>query len=134
MGAVSHDHGTTFRVWAPHAEAVSVVGTFNDWDPTRHPLAKDYSGRADTWSADVPEAQAAAEYRFVLRTPGGELNRIDPRARRLTNSVGNAIVYPRDGFDWGDQAFDQPAWNDLVIYELHVGTFSEGVHGRPGTL
>jgi 1,4-alpha-glucan branching enzyme len=134
MGAVPHERGTTFRVWAPHADAMSVVGTFNDWDPARHPLAKDNGGEAETWSADVPEAGPGAEYRYVLRTPNGDRNRIDPRARRLTNSVGNAIVYPATDFDWGDAEFRQPPWNDLVIYELHVGTFSEGVHGRPGTL
>ena len=134
MGAVPFDGGTTFRVWAPHAENVSVVGTFNDWNATRHPLARDDDGNAETWSADVAGASAGDEYRFVLQTPSGERNRIDPRARRLTNSVGNAVVYDRDAFDWGDGEFRQPPWNDLVIYELHVGTFSEGVHGRPGTL
>ena len=53
---------------------------------------------------------------------------------RLTNSVGNGIVYDPAAFDWGDAEFHQPPWNDLVVYELHVGTFSEGMHGRPGTL
>jgi 1,4-alpha-glucan branching enzyme len=134
MGAVTFDGGTTFRVWAPHATAVSVVGTFNDWDVGRHPLTRDDDGAAETWSADVPEAGPGAEYRFVLQTPAGERNRIDPRARRLTNSVGNAIVYDAAAFAWGDGPFDQPPWNDLVIYELHVGTFGEGVHGQPGTL
>ena len=105
MGAIPHDGTTTFRVWAPHADAISVVGTFNDWDPARNPLARDDAGRAETWSADVPEAAPGAEYRYVLRTPNGERNRIDPRARRLTNSVGNAIVYPPDAFDWGDAEF-----------------------------
>lgn len=134
MGAVPFGGGTTFRVWAPHATAVSVVGSFNDWDPARHPLARDDRGRADTWSADVADARPGDEYRFVITGPAGELNRIDPRARRLTNSVGNGIIYDPTGFDWGDAEFHQPPWNDLVIYELHVGTFSEGMHGRPGTL
>ncbi len=134
MGAVPFDGGTMFRVWAPHATGVSVVGSFNDWDAARHPLARDDDGNAETWSADVHGANAGDEYRFVLQTPAGERNRIDPRARRLTNSAGNAVVYDRDAFDWGDGEFRQPPWNDLVIYELHVGTFSEGVHGQPGTL
>jgi 1,4-alpha-glucan branching enzyme len=134
MGAVAHDDGTTFRVWAPHATAVAVVGSFNDWDPARHPLGRDDAGRAETWSADVPDARPGDEYRFVLQTPAGERNRIDPRARRLTNSVGNGLVYDAAAFDWGDAEFRQPPWNDLVLYELHVGTFSDGLHGRPGTL
>ena len=133
MGAIPHDAITTFRVWAPHATSISVVGTFNDWDPARDPLARDDRGRAETWSADVA-AGPGDEYRFVLQTPDGDRNRIDPRARRLTNSVGNGMVYDGGAFDWGDAEFRQPPWNDLVIYELHVGTFSEGMHGRPGTL
>jgi 1,4-alpha-glucan branching enzyme len=134
MGALPHEQGTTFRVWAPHATAVSVVGTFNDWDPARHPLARDDRGNAETWSAEVADAGAGDEYRFVLQTPAGERNRIDPRARRLTNSVGNGVIYDPTAFEWGDAEFHQPPWNDLVVYELHVGTFSEGLHGRPGTL
>ena len=134
MGAVAHDAGTTFRVWAPHATSVAVVGSFNDWDAARNPLARDDRGKADTWSADVAGVAPGAEYRFVLQTPAGDRNRLDPRARRLTNSVGNAVVYDPAAFDWGDAEFHQPPWNDLVIYELHVGTFGEGVRGRPGTL
>ena len=71
MGALPHANGTTFRVWAPHATAVSVVGTFNDWDAACHPLARDDHGRAETWSTDVVSAHPGAEYRFVLQTPAG---------------------------------------------------------------
>ena len=131
MGAIPFQGGVTFRVWAPHADAVSVVGSFNDWDATRDPMAAEDGG---TWSTDVAAAADGDEYRFLIRTGGRELYRIDPRARRLTNSVGNGIVYGADTFDWGDAEFRTPDWNDLVIYELHVGTFTEGMQGRPGTL
>jgi 1,4-alpha-glucan branching enzyme len=131
MGAWPYPGGVTFRVWAPNATAISVTGTFDGWDATRHPLAPEEGG---TWSADVPGAGDGDEYRFLVSNGDRQMWRIDPRARRLTNSVGNAIVYDPAGFDWGDQAFEQPHWNDLVIYELHVGTFSVGMHGQPGTL
>jgi 1,4-alpha-glucan branching enzyme len=131
MGAIPFEGGVTFRVWAPHAAGVSVVGSFNDWDPGRHPMAAEDGG---TWSVDVAGAADGDEYKYAIRTAVGEVLRIDPRARRLTNSVGNAIVYAPDTFQWGGSEFRTPDWNDLVIYELHVGTFSEGMHGRPGTL
>lgn len=131
MGAIPFEGGVTFRVWAPHADGVSVVGSFNGWDGGRHPMAAETGG---TWSADVAAAAEGDEYKFLIRTADRELIRIDPRARHLTNSVGNAIVYGADRFDWGDMEFRTPDWNDLVIYELHVGTFSEGMHGQPGTL
>jgi 1,4-alpha-glucan branching enzyme len=131
MGAIPHADGVTFRVWAPHASSVAVHGTFDDWAPDGEPLAAEEGG---TWSADIPGAKAGDEYRFLVRNGDRTMSRIDPRARRLTNSVGNAIVYDAAAFDWGDHAFKTPHWDDLVIYELHVGTFSEGMHGQPGTL
>jgi len=87
-----------------------------------------------TWSTEALTAAEGDEYRFHIRNGDLELWRIDPRARRLTNSIGNAVVYGAGGFDWGDEAFRTPDWNDLVIYELHVGTFAPGMQGRPGTL
>ena len=132
MGALPYDGGVTFRVWAPNAESVAVTGSFSDWDSEADvQLALEDAG---TWSADVAAARAGDEYRFRVRYGGEDLWRLDPRARRLTNSVGNAVVYDPSAFDWGSSGFTTPAWNDLVIYELHVGTFTEGVHGRPGTL
>ena len=131
IGAIPHPRGVTFRVWAPNADAVAVAGSFNDWNTSRNPLTAEAGG---TWSADVAEASAGDEYKFAVRAGGIETLQLDPRARRLTNSVGNAIVEDPAAFDWGDAEFRTPDWNDLVIYELHVGTFSEGMHGRPGTL
>jgi 1,4-alpha-glucan branching enzyme len=131
MGATPFAGGVTFRVWAPHADGVRVTGTFCDWDQAAHPLAREDGG---TWSADIAEARPGDEYRFLVQAGDDLLWRIDPRARQLTNSIGNAVVYDPAAFDWGGSSFVTPAWNDLVIYELHVGTFTEGMHGRPGTL
>jgi 1,4-alpha-glucan branching enzyme len=131
MGAVPFEGGVTFRVWAPHADRVAVTGSFCGWDAQAHPLAPEDGG---TWSADVEGIRPGDEYRLLIRSGDQEISRIDPRARQLTSSVGNAVVYDPGAFDWGDGEFVTPAWNDLVIYELHVGTFTEGMHGRPGTL
>ncbi|HEX5828717.1 MAG TPA: alpha-amylase family glycosyl hydrolase [Candidatus Limnocylindrales bacterium] len=129
MGAHPFDGGTTFRVWAPHAEAVFVTGTFDEWAGDTTPLAKDGDGDDEagwqgTWSVDVPGVAPGAEYKFTIRTPDGDLSRIDPYARQVTSSVGNAVVYDPAAFDWGDDDFAPVDWDDLVIYELHVGTFA----------
>jgi 1,4-alpha-glucan branching enzyme len=122
MGAIPHESGVAFRVWAPHAETVSVVGTFNNWDKAKHALARE---NADGyWYADVPGAKVGAEYRFILKTASGELSRIDPYAREVTNSVGNGVVHDPT-FDWGEEFHKTPPWNEWVIYELHVGTFND---------
>lgn len=132
MGAIPHDTGVAFRVWAPHAEAVSVVGTFNAWDKARHPLARE--NPEGYWYADVPGAKAGDEYRFALKTPAGELSKIDPYAREVTSSVGNGVVHDPH-FDWGEEHYKTPPWNEWVVYELHVGTFNDPNpdNDKPGT-
>ena len=140
MGALPHSDGVTFRVWAPHAQAVSVAGTFNDWAQEGISLARDPVGGgaraakarwSGTWSADVPGVNVGAEYRYLLQTSAGALSRIDPYARQVTSSIGNAVVYDADAFDWGDDPFEMPSWNDIVIYEMHIGTFAAKT-GTPG--
>jgi 1,4-alpha-glucan branching enzyme len=54
MGALAYDGGVTVRVWAPFASAVSVAGTFNQWNPQAAPLAREDNGY---WSTDVPGAE-----------------------------------------------------------------------------
>src|SRR6188768_2473841 len=132
MGAVPHPGGTTFRVWAPHAVAVFVTGTFDDWAGSSTELAPDGDGTTGTWSVDVAGVAPGAEYRFTIRTADGDLSKMDPYARHVTNSVGNGIVYDPDAFDWGDDPFEMPTWNDLVIYEMHIGTFGASAD-RTGT-
>jgi 1,4-alpha-glucan branching enzyme len=118
MGAVLHAGGATFRVWAPHAEAVTVTGDFCDWAEDAHPLTAEGDGY---WAADVAGVAEGATYRFLIRTADGEtLSRIDPYARAVTNSVGDGIVVASKPVDDG---FVPPAWNRMVIYEMHIGTF-----------
>ncbi len=128
MGGRISEEGATFRVWAPHADAVYVAGDFNDWSRTAHPLAREGDG---CWSAEVPGMEAGAEYKFLIVNGDQALWRYDPYARAMTSSVGNSILYVPDP-DWEEQPFDMPAWNELVIYEMHVGTFHDQPGGPPG--
>jgi len=122
MGAIPHATGVAFRIWVPHAESVSVVGTFNGWDKKKHPLARE--NEQGYWYVTVPDAKVGDEYRFVFQTPWGELSRIDPYAREVTHSVGNGVIHDPH-FDWGEEYYKTPPWNEWVIYELHVGTFND---------
>ncbi len=130
MGAIPHAGGVSFRVWAPNARGVSVIGSFNGWDGARHPLRAEGNGK---WYADVAEARPGDEYRFLLSTESGEFSRVDPYAREVTGSAGNAVVHD-PAFDWRGDDFRIAPWNELVIYELHIGTFNDREDaGRPGT-
>lgn len=129
MGAIPLERGVAFRVWAPHAGAVSVAGSFNDFDGSRHPLRAEENG---CWYTEAETAKAGDEYKFEITNGEQKLSRIDPYARQVTNSVGNGVIY-RDDFDWEDDNFRLPPWNELVIYELHIGTFARSDDGQPGT-
>jgi 1,4-alpha-glucan branching enzyme len=128
MGTTLSANGVIFRVWAPHAIQASVVGTFNNWNGLAHPMQSDEKGY---WQAEVEGAKIGDQYKYQLTTERGVLTRIDPYAREVTSSVGNAIVHD-PSFGWNGDDFCMPSWNQLVIYELHVGTFNDDDPYRPG--
>ncbi len=122
--------GVTFRVWAPNATNVTVPGEFNTWSTTANPLVKE--GTNGVWSADVPGALPGQQYKYLLN---GNLWKRDPRNRKCVSSGGNSIVYDPAAFNWGGDGFPAPALEDLVVYELHIGTFYDSNTGNslPGT-
>jgi 1,4-alpha-glucan branching enzyme len=127
-GALPFDGGCRFVVWAPNADAVFVIGDFNDWNDTAHPLARSDDG---WWSGEVAEAAPGGEYRYRIERGGESYSKIDPHARRVTSSVGNGLIprpYPGDP----PPAFTPPALNAMVIYELHIGTFGKQPPGEDG--
>lgn len=122
--------GVTFRVWAPNATSVFVPGEFNSWSTAAAPLAKELTNGVWTgvWSADVTAASPGQQYKFFLNYSGGNVWKQDPRARLVTYSGSSAgandIIYDPAAFNWNGDHLAAPALNDLVIYELHPGTFS----------
>jgi 1,4-alpha-glucan branching enzyme len=121
LGSHITEGGTAFRVWAPNAEAVSVIGGFNGWDAAANPLE---AGDDGVWSGFVENAGDGDEYRYAITNGGQRLDRIDPRAVEVTSSVGNGIIRSLD-FDWGENEFRIAPHNQLVIYEIHAKTFPE---------
>ena len=114
--------GTTFRVWAPNAESVCVVGDFNEWKDDAHELIHEDKGY---WTTFVENATEGQEYKFVISYQGNKFMRNDPYAKEMTNSNGNSIISAMK-FEWKCEDFKMPDWNRLVIYELHIGTFFRG--------
>lgn len=133
MGAILHpEGGVVFRVWAPNAEEVFVAGDFNDWSADATPLAREEDG---CWSAHVTQAGAGQAYKYLVQGPGHaeRFERSDPYAREISTSDSSCVIHDPDDFDWGDAAYSPPAWNEAVIYEMHVGTFNDEAGGGTGT-
>jgi len=129
MGAIPHKEGVAFRVWAPNAQQVSVIGSFNDWQAGQDLCTAEPNGY---WYINIAHAKPGDEYQYHLINGEQQLQRIDPYALIVTNSSGNAVVPAVDFFQAPSVAFESPAWNEMVIYELHIGTFN-GTHDHVGT-
>ncbi|MCU0316239.1 MAG: alpha-amylase family glycosyl hydrolase [Fimbriimonadaceae bacterium] len=130
MGATVRDGLTSFRIWAPNALGVNVAGQFNGWSATNVSFANEGNG---IWSVDLRGARHGQEYKYVIRTLTQTLWRNDPWARSLTNSVGNSVLY-RDNFNWTFTNYVTPNWNEMVIYQMHVGTFNDVPGSAVGNL
>jgi 1,4-alpha-glucan branching enzyme len=128
MGAIPLEGATSFRVWAPHATSVAVVGEFNDWNPEAHPLNREDAG---VWAREVPGAKPGQQYQFEIVNGDQRLRKNDAYAREIHPEKATSVIY-QDNFKWTSPGLTLPHWNEMVLYELHVGTFAEGAHGSPG--
>ena len=129
--------GVTFRVWAPHAQAVSVVGDFNQWDAAAAPLERVTDG--GIWGGFVPVLHAYDTYKFCVTTPtGAQLLKADPYAFHAETRPATASKYlPLDGYEWHDATWlrgrkRRPHYERPVnIYELHIGSWRKYTDGNP---
>ncbi len=128
MGANLVAGGATFRVWAPNALAVHVVGDLagdEDWIPSASNVLR--RGPNGHWVGFLAGVKEGDVYRLYVRGTGSEGYKRDPYARELTsfpNYPGsNCVVRDPGSYPWHDEGWRPPAFNDLVIYQLHVGTW-----------
>lgn len=129
LGYWKCETGMAFRVWAPNADSVSVVGDFNGWDWNQNAMMRDDQG---CWFAELSNVEFGQQYRFELSRGEHRFTRIDPHATEVTNSVGNGILADLQ-FDWEGDSYQLPPRNQIVIYEMHIGTFHVKEAGRPST-
>ncbi|MBV9556717.1 MAG: hypothetical protein JO254_06525, partial [Pseudolabrys sp.] len=121
LGATPHAQGTVFRVWAPFVEEVQV--RINDGAPQ---ALKKEAGRADddaVWFGDIAGAKAGDRYQYVIKSNGVTNTFIDPRSRQLTGSDDKVMSVIVDTTP-AKSSFKQPSFNQMVVYELHIGTFN----------
>lgn len=128
VGATLAADGATFRVFAPAASAVYLQGVFAgqafDQPTDDRLLQKDARGY---WSGYQAGARDGDRYRFWVEGAGSSGHKRDPRARELEPAGFPdcfGILRAADGFPWHDRDFVTPDFSDMVIYQLHVGTFA----------
>ncbi len=124
--------GVRFAVWAPNAELVSLVGTFNDWDTRRHPMRLRTGG---IWEIFIPGLGEGAQYKYHVRSrhQGYQQQKADPYAFATEVAPKSAsVVYDLSRYDWQDSEWmTERASKDylrepLSVYEVHLGSWLRG--------
>ncbi len=132
MGATLFADGTGFRTWAPNATAVSVIAGAAlpaAQDPAWRPGAGDalVSLGDGSWGGFLPGLGDGDPYMFFVQGAGSTGWKRDSHARELTLTPGfpNSFCIVRDpaSYPWHDQAWRSPAFSDLIIYQMHIGTW-----------
>jgi 1,4-alpha-glucan branching enzyme len=121
MGATLVADGATFRVWAPNARAVHVLGDFNNRVRGHdNLLTRDADGH---WRGFLPGVRDRHRYMFYVVGEGSEGPKRDPFARELQTPFPSECVIRERDFPWHDTGFVTPRFENIGIYQLHVGTF-----------
>ena len=123
------ESGVVFRVWAPHATAISVVGDFNSWKPGSHPMRK--VDNDSVWELFIPGMKEYDVYKYCVTTRAGDLvYKADPYAFHAETRPSNGSkVYDLSGFAWHDEAWQEAQKKTDVIngpmniYEMHAGSW-----------
>ncbi|OEF82029.1 1,4-alpha-glucan branching protein GlgB [Vibrio breoganii] len=127
--------GTRFLVYAPHAQAVSIIGNFNDWDGRRHPMQRlDYG----IWGLFIPELAEGSQYKYELKGPHGESlpHKQDPWGFQHEQYPSFAsVTYDQTKYQWQDSAWQTRPVTEkrkeaLSFYELHAGSWKRNAEGE----
>ncbi len=125
--------GTYFAVWAPNADAVSVIGNFNGWNRFSHPLLLRWD-QSGIWEGFIPQVKNGEIYKYAISTKTGEvLEKGDPFAFQweeppLTASVVNTTWYEWKDNDWMTIRHLKNALNvPLAVYEMHLGSWMRNI-------
>ena len=124
--------GTAFSVWAPNAQAVSLIGDHNFWDRNSHQMHR--IGSSGIWEIFVADISAGTKYKFaVCGIDGRWVDHADPMARATEIPPLTASLVEESNYQWNDQAWiDQRSqfqpWRSAVsVYEVHLGSWKIGL-------
>jgi 1,4-alpha-glucan branching enzyme len=139
MGANLVDGGgATFRAWAPLATAIYINGTFGgtlrDKLSDDLLLAKDANGY---WTGFIDTAGEGDPYHFWVVGLGSSGYKRDPYARELALDAPfpncSCLIRSTAAYPWHDSAFVTPDFANMIIYQLHIGTYAPGTPGKEST-
>ena len=125
------DRGVIFRVWAPNAESVSVVGDFNGWDKTANVMKKD----GGIFELFVKGLKQYDNYKYCVKSQNSEVLKADPYAFHAETTPETASkIYDLDGYKWRDGEYmenlgGQAHHKPMNIYEVNLLSFMRKENG-----
>lgn len=134
MGAHLTKNSVIFRVWAPHAKSVAVVGDFNNWTGYDHMMKK--INNEGIWELEIPNLKKLEKYKYRVESADGRVEmKADPYAFYSEMRPNTAsIVYDIPKFKWADKRWLNKRTTGLNkpinIYEVHLGSWKRGIHGE----
>ncbi len=132
LGCHAGENGFSFRVWAPRADYVSLVGDFNEWDEGAAPMSPVGGG---VWEYTEEKAKQFDHYKFFIKRGGRTFYKSDPYAfHTATRPETASKVYDIDAFHWHDAAYRENRKDALCapinIYEVHLGSWQKHADGN----
>lgn len=130
------DDSVVFRVWAPNAESVSVVGDFNNWSDSENVMEKISDG--GIWECEIKGVKVYDAYKYsILTKKGVRLMKSDPYGYHMETRPANATkYYELDGYKWRDAKWQEqkkktsPYEKPMNIYEVHLGSWKQHEDGN----
>jgi len=128
--------GVRFAVWAPNAERVSVVGSFNDWDGRIHSMRS--LGGSGVWALFIPHLTTDDLYKFEIRNrhTGNIHIKTDPYSFEFEQRPGTASKISKSDYEWSDELWlshrKQHDWLHAPFncYEVHLGSWQRNAQGH----
>lgn len=122
------EQGVVFRLWAPKAAEVALIGDFNNWERGKNPMNRISDG---VWELFVPNLKQYDSYKYSIKTQNGKIvNKADPYGFHMETRPNTASkVYDLSGYRWKDQKWlEKREKQDIYaspvnIYELHIGSW-----------
>lgn len=136
-GSQNGKNGVFFRVWAPHAKSVSLIGDFNDWDRRKNPMYR--LSDKSVWEIFIPDVEKYFTYKFSIVTSHNSIvDKADPFGTHMETRPNTASKY----FDITEYKWNDASWYEkksrtnlyqspMNIYEAHLGSWRTYPDGEP---
>ncbi len=135
FGSFVKKSSVVFRLWAPNAKAVSVVGDFNGWNDGCHPMENIGYG---VWQTEIKDIPMFSAYKYAVSSYDGRVTlKSDPYARHFETAPANASKVYVDNYSWQDAEWQLKKKQDSIygspvnIYEVHAGSWRTYEDGNP---